>query len=181
MKKITNCKYELKFDYYVTEDGRIYSDKTKKYLSEQFDQDGYVKVQMMSTDGKRHRYSVHRLVMENFNPIENMEQYQVNHIDGNKRNNALTNLEWVTCQENINHAIKNNLRAKVNGAAKITPEQVIEIYKRANNGETNIALGKEFNVHPDSIGRIKNKKLWKEVIDNYLNESSTTISEESTQ
>jgi len=37
MKKITNCKYELKFDYYVTEDGRIYSDKTKKYLSEQFD------------------------------------------------------------------------------------------------------------------------------------------------
>jgi len=119
--------------------------------------------------------------MENFNPIENMEQYQVNHIDGNKRNNALTNLEWVTCQENINHAIKNNLRAKVNGAAKITPEQVIEIYKRANNGETNIALGKEFNVHPDSIGRIKNKKLWKEVIDNYLNESSTTISEESTQ
>lgn len=30
MKKITNCKYELKFDYYVTEDGRVYSDKTKK-------------------------------------------------------------------------------------------------------------------------------------------------------
>lgn len=164
MKKlITQCKYNLKFDYYVTDDGRIWSDRTKKYLSFQYDKDGYVKVSMRSTDNKSHRYSVHRLVLENFNPVKNMELLQVNHKDGNKLNNRLENLEWVTCKENIQHAINNNLRAKINGSAKLVPAQVIEIYKRANNGESNVKLAKEFNMHPDQIGRIKNKKVWKDV------------------
>lgn len=164
MKKlITQCKYNLKFDYYVTDDGRIWSDRTKKYLSFQYDKDEYVKVSMRSTDNKSHRYSVHRLVLENFNPVKNMELLQVNHKDGNKLNNRLENLEWVTCKENIQHAINNNLRAKINGSAKLVPAQVIEIYKRANNGESNVKLAKEFNMHPDQIGRIKNKKVWKDI------------------
>ena len=166
MKKlITRCKYELKFNYYVTDDGRVWSERTQKYLSPQYDKNGYVKVQMRSTDNKSHRYSVHRLVLENFKPVEGMEKLQVNHKDGNKLNNNLSNLEWTTCEENITHAIQNNLRATINGASKLTPEQVIEIFRRAWNGETNIKLGKEFNVHPDQIGRIKNKKSWKNILD----------------
>lgn len=166
MKKlIIRCKYELKFNYYVTDDGRVWSERTQKYLSPQYDKNGYVKVQMRSTDNKSHRYSVHRLVLENFKPVQGMEKLQVNHKDGNKLNNNLNNLEWTTCEENITHAIQNNLRATVNGASKLTPEQVIEIFRRAWNGETNIKLGKEFNVHPDQIGRIKNKKSWKNILD----------------
>lgn len=164
MKKlITKCKYNLKFNYYITDDGKVWSERTQKYLSFQYDKNGYVKVQMRSTDNKSHRYSVHRLVLENFKPVENMENLQVNHIDGNKKNNNLTNLEWTTSEENIRHAIDNNLRATINGASKLTPEQVIEIYRRATNGERNIDLGKEFNIHPDQVGRIKNKKVWKEI------------------
>lgn len=167
MKKlITNCKYDLKFNYYVTDDGRIWSERTQKYLSFQYDKNGYVKVQMRSTDGCSHRYSVHRLVLENFKPVEGMERLQVNHIDGNKTNNCLSNLEWVTCKENIQHAIDNNLRAAVNGAAKLTPQQVIEIYRRASNGETNIKLANEFHVGPDQIGKIKNHKSWLEFTSN---------------
>lgn len=164
MKKlITKCKYNLKFNYYITDDGKVWSERTQKFLSFQYDKNGYVKVQMRSTDNKSHRYSVHRLVLENFKPVENMENLQVNHIDGNKKNNNLTNLEWTTSEENIRHAIDNNLRATINGASKLTPEQVIEIYRRATNGERNIDLGKEFNIHPDQVGRIKNKKSWKEI------------------
>lgn len=164
MKKlITRCKYNLKFNYYITDDGKVWSERTQKYLSFQYDKNGYVKVQMRSTDNKSHRYSIHRLVLENFKPVENMENLQVNHIDGNKKNNNLTNLEWTTSEENIRHAIDNNLRATINGASKLTPEQVIEIYRRATNGERNIDLGKEFNIHPDQVGRIKNKKAWKEI------------------
>ena len=164
MKKlITKCKYNLKFNYYITDDGKVWSERTQKFLSFQYDKNGYVKVQMRSTDNKSHRYSVHRLVLENFKPVENMGNLQVNHIDGDKKNNNLTNLEWTTSEENIRHAIDNNLRATINGASKLTPEQVIEIYRRATNGERNIDLGKEFNIHPDQVGRIKNKKAWKEI------------------
>ena len=164
MKKlITKCKYNLKFNYYITDDGKVWSERTQKFLSFQYDKNGYVKVQMRSTDNKSHRYSVHRLVLENFKPVENMENLQVNHIDGNKKNNNLTNHEWTTSEENIRHAIDNNLRATINGASKLTPEQVIEIYRRATNGERNIDLGKEFNIHPDQVDRIKNKKAWKEI------------------
>lgn len=166
MKKlITRCKYDLKFNYYVTDDGRIWSERTQKYLSAQYDKNGYVKVQMRSTDNKSHRYSVHRLVLENFKPVQGMDKLQVNHKDGNKLNNSLNNLEWTTCKENINHTIENNLRATINGSAKITPEQVIEIYRRSWNGETNIKLGKEFGINPDQVGRIKNKKSWKKILD----------------
>ena len=62
--------------------------------------------------------------------------------------------------------MKNGLRAKVNGAAKLTPEQVIDIYIRSNNGERNIDLSEEFNIHPDIIGKIKNKRIWREVTSN---------------
>lgn len=44
----------------------------------------------------------------------------------------------------------------MNGSAKLTAEQVLEIYKRSLQGESNIQLAKEFSVHPDTIGRIKN-------------------------
>lgn len=168
MKKvlITHCKYELTYNYYVTDDGRVWSEKSKRFLSTQKDKDGYLKVRLRSNDlpaEGRHRYSVHRLVLENFCPVENMENLQVNHIDGNKENNNLYNLEWVSCKQNISHAINNKLRAGINGAAKLTKEQVKEIYIRSHKGEKNINLAKEFNLHPDSIGRIKNQKLWRNI------------------
>lgn len=169
MKLITNCKYPLRYDYYVTEDGHVWSGKTNKFLSEHDDKNGYKKVRMSCLDlepGKTHTFSVHRLVLENFNPIEGMEKFQVNHKDGNKANNSLSNLEWVTCIENIHHAIENGLRAVVNGAAKLTPKQVEEIYRRANTGERNVDLSNEFGVHPDIIGKIKNGKTWREITSN---------------
>lgn len=110
-KLIKNCKYELKYNYYIQDDGYVYSGATNKILSTQLDKDGYAKVRMVDSDGNRHRFSIHRLVMENFKPVENMENLQVNHIDGNKQNNNISNLEWVTCEGNISHAIRMNLRA----------------------------------------------------------------------
>lgn len=54
--------------------------------------------------GRKKKYLVHRLVLQTFNPVENMDKLQVNHKDGDTTNNKLSNLEWVTPSENIKHS-----------------------------------------------------------------------------
>lgn len=165
--KITNCKNELKFDYYVTDDGRVWSERSKKFMAKTLDRYGYEKVCLMSPEG-RHRHSVHRLILENFNPVPGMDKLQVNHIDGNKQNNNLSNLEWCTPAENIHHAMEHNLRAKINGSAKLTPEQVLEIcHLLKDKTMTQKQIAEKYGVHVCSIERIKAKKLWKSITENF--------------
>lgn len=84
-----------------------------KVLKPNKHRDGYLKV-VLCVNKKRFNFLVHRLVAISW--IENPGNLpQVNHKDGNKLNNAVSNLEWNTCKENIAHAIINNLRADVNG------------------------------------------------------------------
>lgn len=165
MIRIINCKYELKYPYYVTEDGHIWSEYSKKFIRELPDKNGYLKVRLSSTDlpnGKQHAYSVHRLVLENFCPVENMDKLQVNHINGNKADNRLCNLEWATNAENIHHAMENGLLAKVNGMAKLSPEQVMEIVSLLLTKKyTYQQIANMYNVHKETIARIKQKRLWK--------------------
>ena len=166
MIPIRYCKYDLKFNYYVTDSGQVYSEKAHKFLSYQKDKDGYAKVQMISTDGKRHRYSVHRLILENFNPVTNMDKLQVNHIDGNKYNNKLENLEWVTCKQNINHAKKLGLRAKqygeYNPGSKLTEKEVLEIIDLLQSGKyTGVEISRKFGLSDDYANSIRRKELWK--------------------
>ena len=168
---IVNCKYNLKYKYYIQDDGKVYSSITNKILSTQLDKDGYEKVQMVDSNGKRHRFSVHRLVLENFCPVPDMNKLQVNHKDGNKLNNNINNLEWVTCKENIQHAIKNNLRAnqsgQFNNGAKLTEEEVKEIITMLLDKKYKYEdIGKKYGVTSDCIGAIKNKKNWKYLTEN---------------
>lgn len=52
-------------------------------------------------------YMVHRMILETFNPIKNMESLLVDHIDGNRSNNNLSNLRWVSHQENMDFKTEN--------------------------------------------------------------------------
>ncbi len=163
--KIINCKYPLKFNYYANEDGSIYSETSNKTLNYQKDKDGYAKVRLMSIDGKRHRYSVHRLILENFSPIDNMSVMQINHKDGNKTNNRLENLEWATASENNSHKYKIGLatqQGEFNNNSKLTENQVLEIIVLLLSNEyTQKQIAEKFNVDVETIGAIKRKKNWK--------------------
>lgn len=82
-------------------------------------------------ENKRKRFSVHRLVAKAFIPNPDNKS-QVNHIDGNKLNNHVSNLEWITHLENIHHAIRNGL-IKRNG--KDNPRWESEVVMFSLQGE----------------------------------------------
>lgn len=73
---------------------------------------GYLQVSL-TKNGKRKTYTVHRLVAKAFLPnLKNKKQ--INHIDGNKKNNSVDNLESVTPKENIKHAYRTGLKKPYN-------------------------------------------------------------------
>ncbi|MGW8116577.1 endonuclease [Staphylococcus xylosus] len=106
--------------------------------------------------------SVHKLVLTafDFNSDKNLV---VNHKDGNKYNNCLSNLEWLTIKQNTKHAYDNGLckRGSKHGLAKLKEKQVIEI-RRLYDVEncTQRELAYKFNVSQRTIFNIVNKKVW---------------------
>lgn len=76
----------------------------ERILKQELVRSGYLRV-MLHKNGIGKRFLVHRLVADAF--IENVNNYQyVNHIDANKRNNSISNLEWCTQKQNMQHAMK---------------------------------------------------------------------------
>lgn len=148
-------------NYFVSEQGIVYNEKTKNYLAGSKDKDGYLRIQV-----KKKNLSIHRMVLETFLPKEGMEELEVNHIDGNKLNNSLDNLEWVTHQENMAHAVKTHLSDKCsnagekNGRAKLTEEKVKEIRK---DKRSLAQIASDYGVTKSTISAIKNYKLWSNI------------------
>ena len=96
--------------YYITNDGKCYNSNTGNYLKGQINhKNGYLSYNLTLPDGRKKRCYAHRLVAIAY--IENKEnKKEVNHIDGNKLNNCIDNLEWVSSSENKQHALENELR-----------------------------------------------------------------------
>jgi hypothetical protein len=93
-------------NYEIALDGEVRSIKTGKFINGDIAR-GYKRV-TLCFEGRERRYAVHRLVALSFIPnAENKDQ--VNHIDGNKLNNCVSNLEWCSPKENIKHAVANGL------------------------------------------------------------------------
>jgi hypothetical protein len=88
-------------NYLITVDGQIYSKYLKKYRRLRKHESGYLAVTLCK-DGIYKTFYVHRLMAETYLKPDNSKKY-VNHIDGNKSNNKLSNLEFVSQSENMKH------------------------------------------------------------------------------
>lgn len=105
----------LQYDgqYQISNDGQVRSFKRSKSQPRMIkpfeDRDGYLCVRLVK-NGSKHQYRIHRLVAETF-ILNNNHKPTVNHIDGDKHNNTVSNLEWATYSEQIRHVVDNNLRS----------------------------------------------------------------------
>lgn len=118
-------------NYFITEDGRVISKKSKnpKELCQWIDGTGYKQV-VIRKDGKRYYKRVHQLVADAFVEGKSEINCMVNHIDGNKVNNNFKNLEWTSNKKNTQHAYDNGLyrstyKCKIKAIHKITGEKFV--------------------------------------------------------
>lgn len=118
MKKIKGYN-----DYLIDKNGNIFNIKLNRFIVQNISHKGYHRVNLNKNKYKR-QYQLHRLVALIFIPnLENKPQ--VNHIDGNKSNNNVSNLEWVTGSENVRHAVKSGLRDKAHQKARIDNQKMV--------------------------------------------------------
>ena len=131
-------------------------------MSMYFRKDKYVTV-TLSNNGTAKTVAVHILVAEAFIPNPEKKP-QVNHKDGNKHNNNVSNLEWATKSEDITHAYSNNLRkvGEKSHLSKLTKKQVLEIRDlMLNKNADRTEVAKLYGINVKTVWRIKNNKTWK--------------------
>ena len=117
----------------------------------------------MTAARNKKTFLVHRMVWQAFIG-EIPYKLQINHMDGKKDNNNLTNLEVVTASENQRHAIRTGLSTPKKGqdcsTAKLTDDQVIEIYGLIKQGYTNMQIANIYSIHDRYVSLIRHKKRW---------------------
>lgn len=149
-------------DYFVNTIGQVKSMISNKILKQAKTPKGYMTVSL-SFFGDREKLYVHRLVASAFIPnAENKPQ--VNHKDGNKTNNCVDNLEWVTPQENMTHAVEKGLMNQRKGPnhkrSKLTCDQVEFIIKEYRSGTyKQRELGQMFGVSRELISKVLNRGI----------------------
>jgi len=154
-------------DYQVSNIGRVKRVVPDKYnrklrILKQWKCKNYLAVEL---NGKT--YKVHRLVLMAFKPVFNMNELQCNHIDGNKKNNLLENLEWCNNSENQKHAFKIGLENNIgenNPHHKLTEQEVIKIKLLLKEGIlTQQEIANIFGISRKTISDIKIGKTWNHI------------------
>ena len=157
--------------YQISNHGRIYSVRYDRFRKPKVDKDGYMTISIGKEGNLRH-FFVHRLVANAF--VQNPHGFpEVNHIDGNKTNNAADNLEWCDHVANIHHAYNTGLmphpmkpkKEKRTRGMKLTERQVEEIRRQYIPGDSMFGckpLARMHGVTPTTIRQIIRQEIWRE-------------------
>ena len=133
--------------YQINDNGIVF--RNNKQLKTSDNGHDYVNV-VLTKNGKPKTHYIHRLVAEAFIPLIDGKNH-VNHIDGNKKNNNVNNLEWCNRSENMKHAYKLGLAHVVN---KKLSDADLCIIKELKGKTSGVQLAKQFNVSFQLIYKI---------------------------
>lgn len=154
-------------DYEVSSLGQIRNRGTKRILNPSISSQGYYKTTLTNKNVVK-SILIHRLVALAFLDKPESSNLTVNHKDGNKLNNKVYNLEWLSIKDNLAHARETGLHKQVcketHPNSKLTEEDVEFIrkyYKPHNKDFGGIALAKIFGVSTSTISSIAKGKHWK--------------------
>ncbi len=147
--------------YYINPDGVVIGRRGKPLKTFKTDK-GYLRTSL----GYGNTFKIHRLVAEAFIPNPDKKK-EVNHKDGNKLNNNVSNLEWATHLENMQHAVRTGLHTfgfgEESRRAILNNEKVAYIRKNFIKRHSEFGLtglGKKFGVTATSISRVVTNKNW---------------------
>ena len=157
MKQIPFAK-----SYKIDQHGNVFSSLTRKMMKPNLIRNGYLRVRIKCDDGVARSFLIHRLVALTYIPQPEGKN-EVNHVDGVKTNNHLSNLEWVTRSENQQHAFAlglNTNHGTGNGRSVLSESDVIEIYWKLYNGARNSDVCREYGMSTSAIMEIKSKTNW---------------------
>ena len=149
--------------YKTNKKGEIWSNSVNRIMKTRLDKDGYPSLSLRNKKGGYSNTSIHRLLLTTFDYREDYKELTVNHKDGIKTNNCLSNLEWMTAQENNQHANKTGLRnvkLENHPRAKLTNKDVLNIAKKIESGQTGASIAREYGVNPWAISKIKTGVTW---------------------
>lgn len=150
----------------VRRDGKKYTVRKEKILTFQVDKDGYHRVEL-NHQGVPIKPYAHRLAAQAFHPNP-LNKEQVNHINGIKNDNRIENLEWVTKQENREHAMANGLVPDQwglkNPINKLTEEQVFSIRRLKNNGMKPAEISRTIGIPHSNVRNVYYGYTWTRLI-----------------
>jgi len=152
--------------YKVCEDGSVFNRYGKRLSSHNNGKDYLIVA--VSIDGKRTSKAVHRLIAECFIPNPN-NLSDVDHIDGDRQNNQISNLRWVTHGDNIGHSytLKNRSAVGVNNARCVNSEtDILEICLLLQSGYTSCEI-RDLGFDYGCVRAIKRRQNWTHISKNY--------------
>lgn len=129
MLKEHQCQYAISEQVVICDDGAVFKKRRNGlwYKSGSLGGDGYYRV-TAKIDGKAKCFLLHRIIAELF--IPNPHNYpQVHHIDGNKNNNCVSNLEWCDCAYNVQESQKRHAQKYLTNLKAIRKSRKLSITK----------------------------------------------------
>nr|DAY70952.1 MAG TPA: homing endonuclease [Caudoviricetes sp.] len=155
------------YDYYMISNcGRVFNKYLNIYLSPGVSGSGYLFV-YLSTDHGQVMVQLHRLVMMSFYPIPNCNIFQVNHINGDKFDNRIFNLEWCTRSENQRHAFMTGLHKRPSDLNEDDIRHVCDLLAMDQYTNLQISLMVGNGLTETIVSDIKKKTCWKDISKDY--------------